>query len=258
MREVVVIPARLDSIRFPKKILFDIKGLPMLEHDRRRVLLSKKVDDVYIATCDYEIKNAMESFGAKVIMTSTKHLNGTSRVAEAIENIDCENVILVQGDEPLILPNDIDYFINSVINSSNIDAWNATGPIVSCDELFKETFVNCIINNDRISNCFRKTSFENKFQTQKKSIRKILGLIAFQKKFLKKLVKLSPTPTEISESIEQMRIIENGYNIKSIPFELSQPSVNKPDEIKDVIKYFKNNYDQQLILKKVLEFNNLE
>ena len=69
------------------------------------------------------------------------------------------------------------------------------------------------------------------------------------KKILKKLVKLSPTPTEISESIEQMRIIENGYNIKSIPFELSQPSVNKPDEIKDVIKYFKNNYDQQLILK---------
>ena len=67
---------------------------------------------------------------------------------------------------------------------------------------------------------------------------------------MKKLVKLSPTPTEISESIEQMRIIENGYNIKSIPFELSQPSVNKPDEIKDVIKYFKNNYDQQLILKK--------
>ena len=258
MREVVVIPARLDSIRFPKKILFDIKGLPMLEHVRRRVLLSKKVDDVYIATCDYEIKNAMESFGAKVIMTSTKHLNGTSRVAEAIENIDCENVILVQGDEPLILPNDIDYFINSVINSSNIDAWNATGPIESSDELLKETFVKCIIKNDRISNCFRKTSFENKFQTQKKSIRKILGLIAFQKKFLKKLVKLSPTPTEISESIEQMRIIENGYNIKSIPFELSQPSVNKPDEIKDVIKYFKNNYDQQLILKKVLEFNNLE
>ena len=159
---------------------------------------------MYIATCDYEIKNAMESFGAKVIMTSTKHLNGTSRVAEAIENIDCENVILVQGDEPLILPNDIDYFINSVINSSNIDAWNATGPIESSDELLKETFVKCIIKNDRISNCFRKTSFENKFQTQKKSIRKILGLIAFQKKFLKKLVKLSPTPTEISESIEQM------------------------------------------------------
>ena len=124
----------------------------------------------------------MESFGAKVIMTSTKHLNGTSRVAEAIENIDCENVILVQGDEPLILPNDIDYFINSVINSSNIDAWNATGPIESSDELLKETFVKCIIKNDRISNCFRKTSFENKFQTQKKSIRKILGLIAFQKK----------------------------------------------------------------------------
>ena len=126
MRDVVVIPARLNSLRFPKKILFNIKGLPMLEHVRRRVLLSKKVDNVFIATCDNEIKNVMESFGANVIMTSAKHLNGTSRVAEAIENIDCKNVILIQGDEPLILPNDIEYFINNVKNSSNTNAWNAT------------------------------------------------------------------------------------------------------------------------------------
>ena len=100
MREVVVIPARLNSLRFPKKILFNIKGLPMLEHVRRRVLLSKKVDNVFIATCDNEIKNVMESFGANVIMTSAKHLNGTSRVAEAIENIDCK-CYSIQGDEPI-------------------------------------------------------------------------------------------------------------------------------------------------------------
>ncbi len=254
MREVVVIPARLNSLRFPKKILFNIKGLPMLEHVRRRVLLSKKVDNVFIATCDNEIKNVMESFGANVIMTSAKHLNGTSRVAEAIENIDCKNVILIQGDEPLILPNDIEYFINNVKNSSNTNAWNATGPIDFETELSKETFVKCSVYNDKILYCFRKTPSVNNFKAQKKYVRKILGIIAFNKNFLLDIVKVKPTPIEISESIEQMRIIEKGYNLKSIPFSNSQPSINKPSEVEDVLNCFDKNYEQRLILKKVLEF----
>ena len=73
MKQVVVIPARLNSQRFPNKILLDLKGLPMLEHVRRRVLLAQNVEEVYIATCDQEIKQTLEVFGAKVIMTSDQH-----------------------------------------------------------------------------------------------------------------------------------------------------------------------------------------
>ena len=87
MKQVVVIPARLNSERFPNKILLDLKGLPMIEHVRRRVLLANNTEEVYIATCDKEIREALEVFGAKVIMTSNQHKNGTTRVAEAVENI---------------------------------------------------------------------------------------------------------------------------------------------------------------------------
>ena len=129
MKQVVVIPARLNSQRFPNKILLDLKGLPMLEHVRRRVLLAQNVEEVYIATCDQEIKQALEAFGAKVIMTSDYHKNGTTRVAEAVKNIDCSEVILVQGDEPLLLPRHLDAMIETIRKDNESVAWNATGPI---------------------------------------------------------------------------------------------------------------------------------
>ena len=89
MKEVVVIPARLNSQRFPNKILLDLKGLPMLEHVRRRVLLAQNVEEVYIATCDHEIKQTLAAVGAKVIMTSDPQKYGTTRVAAAGKKIEC-------------------------------------------------------------------------------------------------------------------------------------------------------------------------
>ena len=124
MKQLVVIPARLNSQRFPSKILFDLKGLPMIEHVRRRVLLAEQVEEVYIATCDEEIKTVLGGYGAKVIMTSNQHKNGTTRVAEAVQNINCSEVILVQGDEPLISPLHIDKVIdfhNSLIKHIHED-----------------------------------------------------------------------------------------------------------------------------------------
>jgi 3-deoxy-manno-octulosonate cytidylyltransferase (CMP-KDO synthetase) len=254
MKQIVVIPARLNSSRFPNKILFDIKGLPMIEHVRRRVLLAKEVKDVFIATCDIEIKEVMESFGANVIMTSNQHLNGTSRVAEAVEGMDFSEVILVQGDEPLLLPYDVDRTIKNIRKSKNIHAWNATGPIYNPHELMKQSFVKCAIHNSRILYCFRRSPSFNNFDNQKKYIRKILGVIAFKKEFLNKITKSNPTPIERIESIEQMRIIEAGYNIQSIPFKLSQPSINEPNEVNEVLKYISQNTEQQSILKQVLSF----
>ena len=92
------------------------------------------------------------------------------------------------------------------------------------------------------------------FRIHLQRIRKILGLIAFKKDFLMKLIKMKPTLVEKFQSIEQMRIIEKGYNLKSIPFSNSQPSINKPSEVEDVLNCFDKNYEQRLILKKVLEF----
>jgi 3-deoxy-manno-octulosonate cytidylyltransferase (CMP-KDO synthetase) len=254
MKQVVIIPARLDSSRFPRKILLDIYGVPMVEHVRRRVLLSKNISDVYIATCDQEIADALTPFGAKVIMTSKEHENGTARVAEAISKIDCDEVILVQGDEPLILPRHIDLISNEIANSQNISVWNATGPLESINDLERNSFVKCSVIENNILYCFRKSPSFKDFESQKIYIRKVLGIIAFKKDFLNQLVKLKPSLIEKIESIEQMRIIENGYSIKSIPLESSQPSINEPDELTEVLNYIKSNTEQQMLLEKVLNF----
>ena len=254
MKQVVVIPARLNSERFPNKILLDLKGLPMIEHVRRRVLLAKNTEEVYIATCDKEIREALELFGAKVIMTSNQHKNGTTRVAEAIENIDCSEVILVQGDEPLLLPRHLDSMIEAIRKDREAVAWNATGPIEKEEELQRHSFVKAALYKSKILYCFRKSPSVNDFKTQQNYIRKILGVIAYRKEFLMELTKMESTQIEQIESIEQMRIIEKGYPIFSIPFESSQPSINEPSEVSEVWSYVKNNLEQQDLLRQVLDF----
>ena len=124
MKTVAVIPAHLASVRFPEKILFDIHGLPMIEHVRRRALLANSLTEVYVATCDYRIAEVVTSYGGNVIMTNNLHKNGTTRVAEAIADVDCTHVVLLQGDEPLLLPRHID----SVIKLSLIHISEPTRP----------------------------------------------------------------------------------------------------------------------------------
>ena len=135
-----IIPAHLNSIRLPGKILIDIHGLPMIEHVRRRALMSELISNVYVATCDEQIKQTVEFFGGNVIMTSKKHKNGTSRVTEAINSLDIDKIMLLQGDEPLILPRHIDKIISIVEKDGKYDAWNATGHLEVSDDLLKKSF----------------------------------------------------------------------------------------------------------------------
>ena len=254
MKIIAVIPAHLASVRFPNKILFPFFDLPMIEHVRRRALLSQSIKDVYVATCDDEIESIIKSYGGRVIRTSNKHKNGTSRVAEAIKNIDCSHVILLQGDEPLLLPRHIDKLANEILCNKEIDSWNATGQIQNIDELDRHSFVKCAISeSERILYCFRRTPSYSKFKNQLEYIRKILGLIAFRKDFLLNLTSKNSTRIEEFEYIEQMRIIENNYVLKSVPVAPSLPSVNEPEEADIVLDYINKNDEQKLILKKILK-----
>ena len=112
------------SIRFPGKILFPFFGHPMIEHVRRRALLSNKISDVIVATCDDDITNTVRSYDGKVIMTGDHHLNGTTRIAEAAADLDASHIILLQGDEPLLLPSFVDAIAEAIIADPGCDAWN--------------------------------------------------------------------------------------------------------------------------------------
>lgn len=226
----------------------------MIEHVRRRALLSKSISEVVVATCDEEISETVCSFGGKVLMTANTHTNGTSRVAEAVKTIDCTHVILLQGDEPLLLPRHLDEFAEAIKSNPAGDAWNATGPIESEGELDRNSFVKCVVSQyERILYCFRRTPCYSSFDMQLSFVRKVLGIIAYRKDFLLDLMTLPPSRVEQAELIEQMRIIENGFSLKSVPVSPSLPSVNEPEESEIVLNYLKSNEEQRRILDLVMK-----
>jgi 3-deoxy-manno-octulosonate cytidylyltransferase (CMP-KDO synthetase) len=252
MKIVAVIPAHLASVRFPNKILFEFHGLPMIEHVRRRALLSRHISEVIVATCDTLIADTIRGFGGEVVMTANTHTNGTTRVAEAVEKIDCDYVMLLQGDEPLLLPRHLDEIIKTIKSNPSGDVWNATGSIELQEELDKHSFVKCAVSElGRVISCFRRTPCYSNFEVQQKFIRKILGIIVYRKDFLLELTKLPASLIEEAEFIEQMRIIENGYKLQSVPVSPSLPSVNEPQEANIVLEYMQSNSEQQGLLKKI-------
>lgn len=255
MKIVAVIPARLASTRFPGKILFPFHGLPMIEHVRRRALMSNAVTDVYVATCDAEIADVIRGYGGKVIMTSHTHINGTTRVAEAVADIDCSHVLLLQGDEPLLLPRHMDLFAQAITADPEGDAWNATGPIDDAEELDRHSFVKCAVSaSGRVLYCFRRTPCFSAFDIQQSFVHKMLGIIAYRKDFLLRLTALPPSIAEQAESIEQLRIIENGYKLQSIRVSPSLPSVNEPEEVEIVLEVIRRDEEQRAMLERVLHW----
>lgn len=250
---VAFIPAHLASVRFPKKVLYEIHGLPMIEHVRRRALLSRAFDEVYVATCDDEVQTLIEKHGGKVIRTANTHKNGTSRIAEAVQKVDCSHAVLLQADEPLLLPEDLQFFVKSIKEDQvGTVSWNATGPIEALDELDRHSFVKCFVNEkNRILFCFRRSPAYGKFEDSTKYIRKILGIIGYTKDFLIKIASLPAAPFESIEFIEQMRILENEYSLKSVSLDHTFPSINEPGEVDEVLHKLKDSL-QESYLKQVL------
>jgi 3-deoxy-manno-octulosonate cytidylyltransferase (CMP-KDO synthetase) len=256
MKIIAVIPAHLASVRFPNKILYKFHGLPMIEHVRRRALMSSMIEEVYVATCDKEIADTIVQFGGKVILTSNTHKNGTTRVAEAVADIECTHVVLLQGDEPLLLPRHVNKIANAIKQNPNNEAWNATGPIEKVEELDRNSFVKCLVSEmGYILNCFRRSPCYSDFKIQQKFTRKILGIIAYNKEFLMHLTSLEESPIEKAEYIEQMRIIENNYKLKSVKMNTSLPSVNEPHEAEIVLDYIEGSFEQKQILENILLIN---
>lgn len=253
-RIVGIIPAHLASVRFPRKILFPFSGLPMIEHVRRRALMCPSLAEVYVATCDDEIEAAVKAGGGKVIRTGNHHRNGTSRVAEAVDGLDATHVVLLQGDEPLLLPRHVEALAASMLHHPGADAWNATGDIRDPEELDRHSFVKCSIGaDDRILYCFRRSPSTAPYDQQISYIRKILGLFAFTRASLLSVAAAPASVVEQHESIEQMRIIESGRTLVSVPVDVALPSVNEPHEAGIVEEAIRNDSEQQALLKRVLE-----
>ena len=222
--------------------------------------LSKLINDLIMAGRKaghtgmslHEIASVVTSCGGDVIMTSPQHKNGTSRVAEAVNNIDCSHVILVQGDEPLLLPSHIDQIVSSIKTNLDTQAWNATAPITDANDLDRHSFVKCVVNqSNRIIYCFRRSPCYSPPDIQSLFIRKILGLIAFRKDFLLTFDSFAPSPIERYESIEQMRIIDNYIPFLSVPVSTALPSVNEPLDVDVLLKYAHTHPEQIALMQDI-------
>ena len=163
---VSLIPAHLASIRFKKKVMHNLYGLPMIEHVRRRAIHSGVTENTIIASGDPEILEAIKQYGGEVKQTLRKHLNGTSRVAEAVENIDCSHVIVIQGDEPLIQKDHLKKLKSAIIRNPEIDSWNSISDLKSEEDLSNINIVKAALNDDGQILYFFRNSYIKKKSNQ--------------------------------------------------------------------------------------------
>ena len=211
---VAIIPARIDSSRFPAKMIADTTGKPLIQYAWEVAKRANSVTDVYIATDSEEIAQRVLDFGGEVIMTGA-HPNGTSRVAEAVRNLECDVVVNVQGDEPELDPSVLDAVVEALG-----DAVMATAACtLQEDEIENEHVVKAIVTGD--------TAVDFARQTNQGALRHI-GLYVYTPEFLQKYVEMQPTQNEIVRRLEQMRAIDNGYTIAVAIVEPQPSGIDTP------------------------------
>jgi len=233
MKIAAVIPARMASSRFPGKPLIPVYGLPMIEHVRRRALLCSRFAAVAVATCDEEIARVVRASGGQVIMTSPDHPAATDRVAEAARQMDCTHVINIQGDEILVLPEDLERMALAMEARPEVEYWNAVARIEDAEELSNRSIVKCVVSRgERILYCSRDFSIlEGLEKGRFEPIRKVLGVLGFRKDSLQQYIRLDRTPLEVAGSMDQSRVLEHDRMLQGVLFQRGYLGVNYPKEI---------------------------
>ena len=255
VRIVAIIPARLASSRLPGKPLLEVRGLPMIEHVRRRALLCRRLTEVVVATCDHAIAQVVEQYGGRTIMTSPDHPAATDRVAEAMQALDCTHVVNVQGDELLVLPSDLDAFARAMEQQPHLPAWNAVARIEDAAELSDPAVVKCAVSKStRILFCSRDFSRVPLAPAEGFApIRRVLGILGYRRDFLERYGRLTRTPLERAEAIDQSRILEHDVTLQGVEFTKGYPGINEPREVAMVERVLEEDPAQQAVLQEIVE-----
>jgi len=233
-RIVAVIPARMASSRFPGKPLAPLHGLPMVEHVFRRATLCPRLDDVYVATCDQEIRNVAESFGAPVIMTSAIHERATDRVAEAIEHLAADTIVMIQGDEPMITPEMIEAALEPLRSTSCV---NLVHRITSQHEFMDPNTIKVVADLNGNALYFSRAPIPHvNLEDTTTKIFKQVCVIGFTRECLQEFPRLASTPLERAESIDMLRLIEHGRRVRVVETDVTTHSVDTPADLQLVEK----------------------
>ncbi len=222
---IAVIPARYGSTRFPGKALVLIKDKPMIRWVYERTRRSSLVNRVIVATDDERIREAVASFGGEAVMTSRTHPTGTDRIAEVAANLDCDIVVNVQGDEPLIQPEMIDEAVAPLASDPSISMGTLCRKIDNPAEAFDPNVVKTVFDRNGFALYFSRAPipWNRDLWAGKKilfdmpavdGLYKHIGLYAYRRDFLLRYARLPQTALEEREKLEQLRALEHGHRIK--------------------------------------------
>lgn len=232
-RTVAVIPARYESSRFPGKALATIAGRPMIEHVYRRASASRSVAAVLVATDDRRIADAVRAFGGEVRMTRETHRSGTERLAEVAASLDCDLVVNVQGDEPLVTPEMIDEAIAPLAADASLPMGTLRRAIDDPAELASPHVVKVVVDSHDRALYFSRAPIPARRDAGVPAIRpfKHIGLYVYRRDFLITLAALPPTPLERTEMLEQLRALEHGYRVAAVETEYDTIGVDTPEDL---------------------------
>jgi len=234
MRVVAIIPARYGSTRFKGKPLVTLLGKPLIQWVYEATKRCSIIDDVIVATDSEDIKSTVESFGGRACLTSCSHKTGTDRIAEVARDLRCNLVVNVQGDEPLIEPAAIEEAVSVFSQKKQFPVSTLKTDIMTQEEFLDPNIVKVVTNKDNFALYFSRSALPFwRERDNKGSVfgYKHIGLYVYERDFLLKISQLPPTPLELAERLEQLRILEYGYLIKVVYTKYQSFGVDTPEDL---------------------------
>ena len=231
MKSLGVIPARFASTRFPGKPLVDIRGKTMIQRVYEQARLST-LDKIVVATDDERIAEEVTRFGGKYVMTALTHQSGTDRCAEVVKNLPGYDIVInIQGDEPFIDPSQIN-LVRDCFNDESVQLATLIKEIHNNEELFNPNIPKVVIGHQQQALYFsrhpipylRNTTISHQFY-------KHIGIYGYKTATLLEITQLIPSSLELAESLEQLRWIENGYQIQTKLTTIETIAIDTPSDL---------------------------
>lgn len=225
----IVIPARYDSSRLPGKPLADINGKPMVQWVYEKALQVPSAIRVVIATDDFRIVDAVKRFGGEVLMTSADHLSGTDRLVEVMQQLNAGVYINLQGDEPLVRPEDVELLAKGMLASDAIDV-GTLYHLIDTDEAQNPNTVKLVLGQDSMALYFSRAPIPfARDHEQHPGFKKHVGVYAYRHGVLEKYAQLPDSPLEKTEQLEQLRLLSAGVRIRAFKVAPTGPGVDTPE-----------------------------
>ncbi len=237
MNTIGVIPARYGSTRLKGKVLADLCGKPMIQHVWENAKKAKLLDRLMIACDDAKVKKICEGFGAEAVMTSKDCASGTDRIAEAVKSLNTEIVVNIQGDEPLVSPTMIDDMTKALLENKACMMSTVIKPITDAKDIENPNVVKVVVDHQGFALYFSRSAIpynREGISSNKVKYYKHFGLYAYRKDFLLSFKNLPPSSLEQIEKLEQLRVLQAGYKIKTVETNFNAIAVDTKEDLKRV------------------------